>query len=336
MDAGDHERDPRANTIRPARPDRPFCPYFTTCGGCSLQHLDDIYEASAQSRSGRRWYDQDHGRGRGQMSTHGEGRRRATLHVRDHEAGYMRARSHDLLNIETCPILVPSLLATPTIARSGGTVSRLRLHPVHGDRDEFLDVAIKTEKRMGLQRLVPLAQRLQLARLSLNSEPVQTAPPAVRMGKATVELSIGGFLQATGSRRAYQQTWRARWNSLAKSVADLFCNTSPLALRLAEKAKVFAADYDMAGDHRAAAPATAVQHTTGLKPLSGCDLACTTSCPSSSPVMTPWCSIRHVPALKRRRANWRNRRSKPSSPCRANPKPSPVTPRSSSPVALQG
>jgi len=245
----------------------PFCPYFTTCGGCTLQHLGPtLYEGfkrglveSALVQAGITVAVEP------LIEAHGEGRRRATLHVRDREAGYMRARSHDLLNIETCPILVPSLAkAAPTIARQiGGTV---------GDCDVSftatatgLDVAIKTEKRMGLQRLVPLAQRLQLARLSLNGEPVlQTRPPAVRMGKATVELSIGGFLQATEAAEQALARLVLDGVGAAKSVADLFCGTGPFALRLAEKAKVFAADSDKPA---IAALQAAVRHTQGLKPL---------------------------------------------------------------------
>ena len=43
------------------------------------------------------------------IEAHGDGRRRATLHARGKAVGYMAARSHDLVDIMACPILVPAL-----------------------------------------------------------------------------------------------------------------------------------------------------------------------------------------------------------------------------------
>ena len=50
----------------------------------------------------------------------GNGRRRATLHARKDRAGYMQLRSHDLLDLDACPILVPALKRAPDIARALG------------------------------------------------------------------------------------------------------------------------------------------------------------------------------------------------------------------------
>ena len=47
------------------------------------------------------------------IEAHGDGRRRATLHARGKEVGYMAARSHDLIDIAACPILVPALRSGP-------------------------------------------------------------------------------------------------------------------------------------------------------------------------------------------------------------------------------
>ncbi len=51
----------------------------------------------------------------------------------------------------------------------------------------------------------------------------------------------------------------------ARSVADLFCGLGPFTLRLAERAKIFAADSDKPA---IAALQLAVRHTQGLKPVS--------------------------------------------------------------------
>ncbi|WDR07403.1 methyltransferase [Devosia rhodophyticola] len=87
--------------------------------------------------------------------------------------------------------------------------------------------------------------RFHLARLTLNGEMVlQTQPPAVSMGKATIELPTGSFLQATEAAQDFLADYVAEALKGAKNVADLFCGVGPFALRLAQSSKVFAADSD--------------------------------------------------------------------------------------------
>jgi 23S rRNA (uracil1939-C5)-methyltransferase len=177
----------------------------------------------------------------------------------------MRLRSHEVLAIDHCAILVPALRdAAPRMAAL--------IHAVAGDcdvaftaTDSGLDIAVRTENRPKPQRLVPLAQRLQPARLSLNGELVlQSRAPAVQMGKATVALPIGSFLQATEAAEAALAALVLEGVGKAKSVVDLFCGVGPFALRLAEKARALAADSDRGA---IAALEQAVRHTQGLKPL---------------------------------------------------------------------
>lgn len=250
-------------------PDRttPFSPYFGACGGCTLQHLGaDAYAAfkrslvvDALARAGLDVPVAD------LVLAHGSGRRRATLHARTHGAGYMRLRSHEVLPIDHCAILVPALReAAPRMAQ--------QLQAVLGDCDVAftatatgLDIAVRTESRPKPQRLVPLGQRLQAARIALNGELVlQSRPPAVQMGKAMVELPIGGFLQATEAAEAALAALVLEGVGKTKSVVDLFCGVGPFALRLAEKARVLAADSDAPA---VAALGQAVRHTRGLKPV---------------------------------------------------------------------
>ncbi|RYE76607.1 MAG: RNA methyltransferase, partial [Hyphomicrobiales bacterium] len=113
-------------------PDRvePICPYFGTCGGCALQHAGP--ETYANFKRGLVETALSHvgitvpvGE---LINAEGPGRRRTTLHTRKHGAGYARARTHDILAIEACPILVPSLQkAAPRIAHL--------LHGLAGDCD---------------------------------------------------------------------------------------------------------------------------------------------------------------------------------------------------------
>lgn len=262
------ERGALLSIIEPS-PDRiaPFCPHFGSCGGCALQHLAPPLYAQfkrslVQSALSHAGIEIEAG---ALVDSRGHGRRRATLHSRKSGAGYMQARSHELLAIEACPILVPALeKEAPRLARA--------LHAAVGDCDvgftataTGLDVAVSTPRKLRPEKLMPLAQRLGLARLSLNGELVlQARPPAVRMGKALVELPLGSFLQATDAAEEALAALVIAGVGKAKSVADLFCGVGPFALRIAETAKVFAADSDRPA---IAALHNAVRFTQGLKPV---------------------------------------------------------------------
>ena len=254
-------------SIRDAAPSRiaPFCPHFGACGGCQLQHMDrQSYEAFKISlvetplrfagieQQVERFID-----------AAGSGRRRATLHARREGAGYMRLRSHQVHDIDACPILVPALARTPEIARA----VMLAL----GEADvsftatlSGLDVAIRTEKKQArADRVAPLVGRFKLARLALNGEMVlQAQPPVVEMGRARVELPIGSFLQATEAAEQVLADYVVNAVGSARTVADLFCGIGPFALRLAEQRPVAAFDADKPG---VAALDKARRHARGLR-----------------------------------------------------------------------
>jgi 23S rRNA (uracil1939-C5)-methyltransferase len=228
----------------------PFCPHFGACGGCQLQHMDrPSYEAfkiglvetplhfAGISEKVSRFIDAS-----------GDGRRRATLHARREGAGYMRLRSHEVENLDACPILVPALTKAPDIARA--------VMQAVGEADvsftatlSGLDVAIRTEKKQArADRVAPLVPRFRLARLALNGETVlQNQPPMVQMGKAQVELPIGSFLQATEAAENALADYVLDAVGKARTVADLFCGIGPFALRLAEQRPAAAFDSDKPG-----------------------------------------------------------------------------------------
>lgn len=239
----------RVITPSPSRA-TPFCPHFGACGGCQLQHMDrasyeafkiglvetPLHFAGIDTKVSRF------------IDASGEGRRRATLHARKEGAGYMRLRSHQVHDLDACPILVPALARAPDIARA--------VMQAVGEADvsftatlSGLDVAIRTEKKQARpDRVAPLAARFRLARLALNGEMVlQAQPPIVAMGRAQVELPIGSFLQATEAAENTLADYVLDAVGKAKTVADLFCGIGPFALRLAEQRPVFAADSDRAG-----------------------------------------------------------------------------------------
>jgi 23S rRNA (uracil1939-C5)-methyltransferase len=251
----------------------PFCKYYVRCGGCQLQHWQQVpYQdwkknliASALLKRGIEFPVGEI------IDAHGAGRRRVSLHVRCKDgaviAGFMAARSHDLIDIDLCPILVPALQNSTDIARKLG--SKL------GDcdvsltaADNGLDVSIKVERKIAdeqMPKLAGLVTELNLARLTINGNMVATrVTPVVSIGKALVQVPLGSFLQATKVGEEALATLVMNALGKAKSVADLFCGIGPFALRIAEKAKVTAIDSDKPA---IASLAQAVRLTTGIKPL---------------------------------------------------------------------
>ena len=244
----DGERGTLRGVITPASNRiEPFCPHFGACGGCQLQHMDrPSYEAFkiALVETPLRFAGLDAKVSRF-IDASGEGRRRATLHARREGAGYMRLRSHEVEDLDACPILVPGLARAPDIARA--------VMLAVGESDvsftatlSGLDVAIRTEKKQArADRVAPLVGRFKLARLALNGEMVlQAQPPIVEMGKARVELPIGSFLQATAAAEQALGDYVLDAVGKARTVADLFCGIGPFALRLAEQRPVSAFDSD--------------------------------------------------------------------------------------------
>jgi 23S rRNA (uracil1939-C5)-methyltransferase len=250
-----------------------FCKYYARCGGCQLQHWEmGAYQTWKMNlittALAKRGIDASVSK---IIDAHGVGRRRVSLHVRKRDgvvtAGFMAPRSHDLIDIDQCPILTPALDSATTIARRLG--SRL------GDcdvaltaADNGLDVAVKVERKVAeeqLPKLAGLVGELKLLRLTVNGSLVATqGTPTIAMGKGLVQLPAGSFLQAT---QQGEETLSARVLEVlgkSKSVADLFCGIGPFALRIANHAKVLAVDTDKPAIN---ALAQAVRVTPGIKPL---------------------------------------------------------------------
>jgi 23S rRNA (uracil1939-C5)-methyltransferase len=113
--------------------------------------------------------------------------------------------------------------------------------------------------------LAAVAERHRLARLTRHGEIVaQRASPTVRIGRAQVVLPPGAFLQATVAGEIALARLVETHCAGAATVADLFCGVGPFALRLAERARVRAADNDATA---VAALARAAEKTQGLKPM---------------------------------------------------------------------
>ncbi|MFN5489732.1 MAG: RNA methyltransferase, partial [Bradyrhizobium sp.] len=115
---GNHPDRRRLLRVTQQSPERiaPFCPHFGVCGGCAIQHWNEepyqawkrniVVETLAQARIAAEVAPL--------LDAHGAGRRRITLHGRmgTHEVlkvGFAAAGSHDIIPVDRCPILDPTL-----------------------------------------------------------------------------------------------------------------------------------------------------------------------------------------------------------------------------------
>ena len=210
------------------------------------------------------------------VDAHGAGRRRATFHARfphgqPDEVGFMRARSHDIIAIDNCPLFSPSMRGAIPAAQALSGDLRGLMKPLDIGVTatlDGLDVDLRGSGPLGraeMQKLTQTADALDLARVSNHGGIViERRPPRVAFGEALARLPPGGFLQATEVGEAWLAEFAERALAGAKKVADLFCGAGAFALRFARGHEVFAVDADPAA---MAALARAAAMTPGLRQI---------------------------------------------------------------------
>lgn len=256
----------------------PICPHFGVCGGCALQHLE-----TARYRAWKRDLVVDALRQAGLeapvedlVDAHGAGRRRVVLHARGTthdvlQVGFAARQAHHIVPIDRCPILetglagvIPAAWALAEVLRPTGKPLDIQVTAT----DAGMDVDVRGSGPLDPKvsaALAAVAETHRLARVTRHGElVVQRVPPMVKMGRAEVALPPGAFLQATADGEATLARLVLAHVGAAKAVADLFAGVGPFALRLAERARVVAADSD---EGAVAALARAAAATRGLKPV---------------------------------------------------------------------
>jgi 23S rRNA (uracil1939-C5)-methyltransferase len=256
----------------------PVCKHFGQCGGCAVQHW-----SLAEYHLWKRSLVVEALEHAGLIApveplidAHGQGRRRATLHARrgTHdllEVGFTAPRAHHIIAIDRCPILSPGLDGAVQAAWAIAEILKPTSKPldIHVTAtDSGMDVDVRGSGPLSSGRTTTLARLTEahkLARLSRHGELVaQGAQPTLKVGRAHVPLPPGAFLQATAEGEAALARLVIGHVGAAKRVADLFAGIGTFALRLAENARVSAADND-ASAIKALERAAAT--TSGLKPV---------------------------------------------------------------------
>jgi 23S rRNA (uracil1939-C5)-methyltransferase len=271
----------RRQLLRVEQPSRQriaaVCPHFGVCGGCALQHFDAaaygawkrqlVVEALRQAGIDAPVGDL--------IDAHGEGRRRAVFHARRGahdviEVGFSAARSHRIISIDRCPVLGKNLDGALKAAWAIAEALVPAAKPLDIQMtatDAGLDVDVRGSGPLTAPLITALARVAaaeNLARLTRHGELIaQARAPTVRMAGVTVRLPPAAFLQATEQADAVLSRLVSSACGDARTIADLFCGVGPFALRLAERARVYAADDDEA----AIAALRHAASTPGLKPV---------------------------------------------------------------------
>jgi 23S rRNA (uracil1939-C5)-methyltransferase len=256
----------------------PICKHFGQCGGCALQHW-----SLAEIHLWKRELVVEALGAAGLVApvaplidAHGQGRRRAVLHARrgPHnllEVGFTAPRAHHIVAIDACPVLASELAGAIEAAWAIAAILRIANKPLDIQitaADNGLDVDVRGSGPLDAAHIAALARAAgahRLTRLTRHGELVaQSAQPLLKIGRTHVPLPPGAFLQATAAGEAALAQLVLEYTAKAKRVADLFCGIGPFALRLAERARVTAADSDAgAVDALKRAASTA----SGLKPI---------------------------------------------------------------------
>jgi 23S rRNA (uracil1939-C5)-methyltransferase len=210
------------------------------------------------------------------IDAHGRGRRRAVLHARRGnndilEVGFTAPRAHHIVAIDRCPILAPSLDGAIKAAWAIADVLKPANKPLDIQftaTDNGLDVDVRGSGALTSARtaaLARLAETHKLVRITRHGELLtQSAQPQLTIGRCQVPLPPGAFLQATAEGEAALARLVLAHVAGVKRVADLFSGVGTFALRLAETARVTAADNEVGAiDALKRAAATA----QGLKPV---------------------------------------------------------------------
>lgn len=243
---------------------QPPCRHFGRCGGCQLQQLDEeslaqfvearVANASSAQELGAQHIAAPH-------LSPPTARRRASLRAESSQGrvviGFREAKSHRLVELAECPVMLPEMVAIlgplrKLLIRLGQGQKAPKAKGKHSHAklaadveltmvDRGLDLGIKGLAYEGLaatEALLEFAQTHALARLTMDAgygyETVWEPEPAtVTLAGVAVPFPPGSFLQATADGEAALIGAAREWLNGCASVADLFAGLGTFAFALA-------------------------------------------------------------------------------------------------------
>lgn len=249
-----------------ASPDRqaPACPHFPECGGCRFQHMaDQAYSrfkadqlATLFARNGL-----DSSVILPIYTTPRATRRRARLAIKRTKngiiIGFNAARSHSIVEMKECCILMPELSAC---------IEKMRRHlslwlPYGGECDaqmtalpEGLDIVLIGGPKLDLnarQDLAALADALNVAHLTWRQSDRSGDEPiayrshlSVSFARLSVAFPPAAFLQATSEGENALTSFAAQSCTADDKVLDLFCGLGTFGLSMKPASKIHFVDLD--------------------------------------------------------------------------------------------
>ena len=241
-------------------PDRvePVCQHFGTCGGCVAQHMStQLYEAWKLEAVRLSFAHQG-------ISVEPEfadafpiaSRRRCALTAKKTRSGvvlgFLEARSHTVVDLAVCPVLVPEIAnkfgalrkLADLSSKAGGTL-RIDVLSTRSGLDVSVGGDVLDLSQQMRVELAGLASQVGFARLIVgNSEIAQLQVPIVNCSGVDVAIHPHAFLQAVEAAEVELASLVVRHCGRSKNVGDLFCGIGTFAFALARGAKVVAIDSD--------------------------------------------------------------------------------------------
>lgn len=261
-----------------ASPDRiaPVCPHFGVCGGCAVQQMrSDVYAAwkrdlvvSAFAARGIETEVQP------LLNPGGHRRRAVFTAARDGalKLGFYAAQSHDLIDVDVCPVLHPRIVAAMPALREFLPQFASKTQPLRVTvtlTDAGLDVQLGDVRGkltpVLRARIAEGATAMAICRVVIDGEIVfEALAPFLMFGATRVDIPPGIFIQAVSQAEAEMAKAAVAATVKAKHVVDLFSGAGALSFPLARHARVTAFDSDKVA---IAALSAATRKATHIKPV---------------------------------------------------------------------
>jgi 23S rRNA (uracil1939-C5)-methyltransferase len=302
------------------------CPHFGTCGGCTVWNLDDasyIARKTDQLTTAlRRAGFDDVALSSPSRTAPGE-RRRMDLATRRTNSGVVlglhRQRSKDIVDLTTCLVLHPALVALlPPLRRVLVRLQALRRDAsvIANLLDSGPDVLLRTDAPLMLSdrlALTDFARSHALPRISWargNDEPepvIILQPPTISLSGVAATPPAGAFLQASASGEAAIIAAVLGALPTKGSIAEFYAGCGSITFAMARHARVTAWEGDaasssalrQAANHAGLAPRIAVtQRDLTRQPLQTKELAAFAAVVLDPPFAGAAAQAAHIAAAK--------------------------------------